>query len=94
VLRGVAIPKGSMNINAANLMLDYIISDAGQRAFGRGGLTPARPGIQPGDGIRHTYSSIVQAVGEPNICYIGYDRDAVKDYDSFLARWKKTFNVA
>ncbi|WP_249159573.1 ABC transporter substrate-binding protein [Bradyrhizobium tropiciagri] len=94
VLRGVAIPKGSKNVNAAKLMLDFIISEQGQRAFGRGGLTPARPGVQPGDGIRHTYSSIVQAVGEQNICYIGYDRDAVRDYDSFVARWKKTFNVA
>ena len=45
-------------------MIDYIISEEGQRAFGRGGLTPARPGIKPGDGIRHTYSSIAEAVGE------------------------------
>jgi hypothetical protein len=51
VLRGVAIPKGSRNVNAAKLMVDYIISEDGQRAFGRGGLTPARPGIKPGDGI-------------------------------------------
>ncbi|MGL4285868.1 MAG: ABC transporter substrate-binding protein [Phreatobacter sp.] len=93
VLRGVAIPKGSKNINAAKLMLDFIISDEGQRAFGRGGLTPARPGIKPGDGIRHTYSSIAEIVGEQNMIYIGYDADALRDYDAFLARWKQTFNI-
>lgn len=94
VLRGAAIPKGSRNVNAAKLMLDYIISEEGQRAFGRGGLTPARPGIKPGDGIRHTYTSIAETVGEQNMIYIGYDPDAVRDYDTFLARWKQTFNVA
>lgn len=93
VLRGVAIPKGAKNVNAAKLMLDYIVSEDGQRAFGRGGLTPARPGIKPGDGIRHTYSSIAEAVGEPNIVYVGYDPDALRDYDAFVARWKQTFNI-
>lgn len=94
MLRGVAVPKGSRNVNAAKLMLDYIISDEGQRGFGRGGLTPARPGIKAGDGIRHTYSSIVEAVEEKNIIYIGYDPDALKDYETFLARWKQTFGIA
>ena len=71
-----------------------IVSEDGQRAFGRGGLTPARPGIKAGDGIRHTYSSIAEAVGEQNIFYIGYDPDALRDYDAFVARWKQTFNVS
>ena len=93
VLRGIAIPKGSKNVNAAKLMLDYVLSEEGQRAFGRGGLTPARPGIQPGEGIRHTYSSIVEAVGEKNIVFVGYDRDSVRDYDAFVTRWKQTFDI-
>jgi iron(III) transport system substrate-binding protein len=95
VLRGIAIPKKSRNVNAAKLMLDYVLSEEGQRAFGRGGLTPARPGVLPGEGIRHTYSSIAQAVGgEKNICYIDYDRNAVRDYNSFVARWTKAYNIA
>ncbi|WP_375457943.1 ABC transporter substrate-binding protein [uncultured Enterovirga sp.] len=93
ILRGIAVPKGSKNVAAAKLMLDYVISEDGQRAFGRGGLTPARPGIQPGEGIRHTYSSIASLVGEQNMIYIGYDEDALRDYDAFLVRWKQTFNI-
>ena len=93
ILRGIAVPKGSKNAAAAKLMLDFVVSEDGQRAFGRGGLTPARPGIKAGDGIRHTYSSIAEVVGETNMFYIGYDEDALKDYDTFLARWKQTFNV-
>lgn len=94
ILRGVAVPKGSKNANAAKLMVDFIASEDGQRAFGRGGLTPARPGIKPGDGIRQTYSSIAELVGEQNMIYIGYDEDALRDYDTFLARWKQTFKIS
>jgi len=93
VLRGVAIPKDAQNVNAAKLMLDYIQSAEGQRAFGRGGLTPARPDVKPGDGVRYTYSSIAETVGERNIILVGYDTESVKNYDSILGRWKQTFNV-
>ena len=37
VLRGMAIPKGSTNVNSAKLMLDYILSHDGQVGFGKGG---------------------------------------------------------
>lgn len=94
ILRGVAIPKGAKNVAAGKLMLDFIISEDGQRAFGRGGLTPARPGIEPGEGIRQTYSSIVKTVGEENMIYVGYDEAALRDYDGFLARWKQVFRIS
>lgn len=94
MLRGMAVPKGSRNVNAAKLMLDYIASAEGQRAFGRGGLTPARPEVTPGEGIRHTYSSIVEAVGgESNIVLINYNSGSREAYDSFLDRWKGVFGI-
>lgn len=94
MMRGVGIPKGARNVNAAKLMLDYIVSAEGQRAFGRGGLTPARPDVTPGEGIRHTYSSIVEAIGdEANISLVNYDPAFERDYDSFLARWKQIYGI-
>lgn len=94
VLRGVAVPKGSRNPNAAKLMLDYIASADGQRAFGRGGLTPARPDVTPGDGIRLTFSSITQAIGgEQNMCFIDYDPRMITDYQPFSDRWKSVYGV-
>lgn len=94
VLRGVAVPKGSRNPNAAKLMLDYIASAEGQRAFGRGGLTPARPDVTPGEGIRHTFSSITQAIGgEQNMCFIDYDPRMITDYQPFSDRWKSVYGV-
>jgi len=94
VVRGVAVPKGSRNSNAAKLMLDYIASAEGQRAFGRGGLTPARPDVKPGDGIRLTFSSIAEAIGgEQNMCFIDYDPKMVTDFQSFSDRWKSVYAV-
>ncbi|NMJ41550.1 extracellular solute-binding protein [Roseomonas sp. JC162] len=94
VVRGVGVPKGSRNVNAAKLMLDYIASAEGQQAFGRGGLTPARPDVRPGDGIRHTFSSISEAIGgEQNMAFISYDPKMVTDYDSFLERWRTAYGV-
>jgi iron(III) transport system substrate-binding protein len=94
MMRGVGIPKGSRNVNAAKLMLDYIVSAEGQRAFGRGGLTPARPDVAPGEGIRHTYSSIAEAIGgEATVALVDYDPAFERDYEGFLARWKQTYGI-
>lgn len=95
VLRGIGIPKGARNSNAAKLMLDYVVSADGQRAFGRGGLTPARPDVTPGDGIRHTFGSIVQAIGgERNMSFIDYDPRLIDAYQPFLNRWKGVYGVS
>lgn len=89
MMRGVGIPKASRNVNAAKLMLDYVLSEEGQKAFGRGGLTPARPGIEPGDGIRATWNSVVEAVGEENIILLGYDQAMMDGYDDFQVRLRQ-----
>ncbi|NCW84730.1 MAG: extracellular solute-binding protein [Oxalobacteraceae bacterium] len=94
MLRGVGIPKGSSNVNAAKLMLDFIVSAEGQRAFGRGGLTPARPDVQPDNEIRHTYSSVRTAVGgDSTMALVDYDRAFQDNYEQFMGRWKQTFGV-
>lgn len=94
MLRGVGIPKGSSNMNAAKLMLDFIVSFEGQRAFGRGGLTPARPDVQPDNEIRHTYSSVRTAIGgDSTMALVDYDRAFQDNYEQFMGRWKQTFGV-
>lgn len=91
MIRGIGIPKASKNVNAAKLMMDFILSHEGQIAFGKGGLTPARPDVQPGDGVRHTFSSVVEAVGENNIILLGYDPKMMEDYDAVQLRLREAF---
>lgn len=91
MMRGIGIPKASKNSNAARLMLDYVLSETGQKALGRGGLTPARPGVPTGDGVRATYSSVVAAVGEKNIILLGYDRQMMRDYDAMQVKLRAAY---
>lgn len=90
MIRGIGIPKASTHPEAAKLMLDYILSEEGQIAFGKGGLTPARPGVQPGDGVRATYSSVVEEVGEENIIMLGYDPEMMQGYEAFQTRLRQS----
>jgi iron(III) transport system substrate-binding protein len=90
MMRGMGVLKGAKNPNAAKLLLDFCLSAEGQQAFGLGGVTPARPDVLPSATVRHTYSSISQAVGEKNVVLIGYDEKQVTEHDAFVARFKKT----
>jgi iron(III) transport system substrate-binding protein len=94
VLRGMAIPKGSTNVNCAKLMLDYILSHDGQVGFGKGGLTPYRPDVQASEVPRPTYDGVVKEVGgEHNVVRVEYDDDVMTKGQAFQERWKKTFGM-
>jgi iron(III) transport system substrate-binding protein len=94
VLRGMAIPKGSTNVNSAKLMLDYILSHEGQVGFGKGGLTPYREDVQASEVPRATYAGVVKAVGgEQNVVRVEYDDDVMTKGQAFQERWKKTFGM-
>jgi len=90
-LRGMAIPKQAKNVNAAKLMLDYIVSKEGQIAVGKGGFTPYREDIDAEEVPYETFGTIVDKTGGL-VILINYDEDMIKGGDAFTARWKKTFN--
>ena len=89
-MRQMAIPKGSGTPASAKLMLDYILSQDGQTAFGVGGLTPYREGVSKEDVAFYTYDAIREEIGEDNILLIDYDKSLVAD-DAFLEKWRATF---
>lgn len=89
-VRPVGLPKDGSTPNAARLMLDYIVSHEGQAGFGKGGLTPYRPGVKQEEVANFTLESIANAVGgEKNLMVIGFDPDLRKDAEAFPARWKQ-----
>ncbi len=94
VLRGMAIPKGSTNVNCAKLMVDYILSHDGQVGFGKGGLTPYREDVQANEVPRATYHGIAQEVGgEDKLVRVDYDEASLKEAPVVQARWKKAFGM-
>lgn len=91
-MRQMAIPAKSGSPNAAKLMLDFILSKAGQTAFGIGGLTPYRADVPKEDVAFFTYDSIKQEVGEENILLIDVDEKLMAD-DAFLQRWRTAYGA-
>ena len=94
VLRGMAISKAATNVNAAKLMLDYVLSHDGQVGFGKGGLTPYRPDVQANEVPRATYDGIVKQLGgEDKTVRVEYDQNMVLNGQALQARWKKAFGM-
>jgi iron(III) transport system substrate-binding protein len=88
VMRSIAVPAKSTHVNAAKLMLDFVVSQAGQTAFGIGGLTPYRDDVQVGDKLRFTYQSITKQLGEKNIILVNYDKAFLEGKPAFEKIWK------
>lgn len=94
MLRGMAVTKAAKSPASARLMLDYMLSHDGQIAAGRGGMTPYRPDVKPGDVPYLTYGAIAEKLGgEQNMIIIGYDPDMVTEYKPFIARWNALFKT-
>jgi len=90
-LRGMAIPKSSKNVNAAKLMVDFILSKEGQVAVGKGGFTPYREDVSPDEVPYETFGTIVEETGG-RVILINYDPDMLVANDAFVDRWRQTFN--
>ena len=90
-LRGMAIPQDSGSPASAKLMLDYILSHAGQTAFGEGGLTPYREDVDEEAVLGFTYQSVVEAIGgEDKVILVDYDPEMVTEGEEFRKRWTDT----
>lgn len=87
MFRGMGIPKNAANPNSARLFLDFLLSQKGQVSIGKGGLTPYREDIGKQDGIRYTYQSIGEMVGEKNLIKVGFDKAMVDQTDEFVRKW-------
>ena len=87
-LRGVAIPKETGSPACSKLMLDYILSTAGQTAFGKGGLTPYREDVDEDAVLGYTYQSVLEAIGgEDKAILIDYDASQIEGDEEFRSRW-------
>jgi iron(III) transport system substrate-binding protein len=89
--RLVAVPQKSGSPASAKLMLDFILSHAGQAAFGRGGLTPYRSGVTKEEVAFFTYDAVKEQVGEENLLLIGLDKQLVEGADAFRDKWEDVF---
>ncbi|WGW11467.1 extracellular solute-binding protein [Saxibacter everestensis] len=85
-LRGMSIPKTAPEPNAARLMLDFLLSHAGQISVFQGGFTPYREDVTKDEAPRN-YNAIVEEVGQDNIVTVGYDPISKADEKAFIDKW-------
>ena len=69
-------------------MLDFVVSQAGQQAFGEGGLTPYREDVKAEGKVRFTYQSI-QNDAKANPFLVKYDDEFLKGKPAFEQLWKQ-----
>ena len=94
VFRGLGVPKNASSVNSAKLLLDFTLSETGQKALSKGRRTPLRPSISSAmvDGSE-TFQSITDTIGEANEIMINYDPDLVDSSAEFVSRWKSANGV-
>ena len=91
-IRGMAIPKGAKNTNAAKLMMDFLLSHDGQVAVADGGFTPYRADVKPEEVPMETLGSVIEKVGgEDKLILINYDQNQVTGFDGFAEKMKQAY---
>lgn len=90
VFRGLGIPIKSARPNSAKLLLDFMLSETGQRALAAGSRTPVRPSVTSESvGGAETFSQIEREIGSGNTILVNYDRGLVSDHESFVRKWRE-----
>jgi iron(III) transport system substrate-binding protein len=94
LMRAAGIPKNAKHANSARLLLDFMLSREGQIALAEN-APPVRSDIAQADvpPNAHTYSSLVEAVGEKNVIQADFVAGVVEDYEAFLKRWRAIYKV-
>lgn len=92
--RGMGIPQKAKNQAAAKLFLDFVLSEAGQKAVAEGKLVPYRPGLIAEGDLSYSLDEVIKKVGgEENIFVIDYDRKILEDNTAFTKRWGEAFKM-
>lgn len=89
VLRGMGIPTAARHPNSAKLLLDFIVSQAGQVAFTEGGLVAYRPDVAKS--AKYHLQELLSEIGQENALRYSYDPALLdqKARADFVARWKR-----
>ncbi|MGU3575544.1 ABC transporter substrate-binding protein [Brucellaceae bacterium C25G] len=92
--RGMGIPQKAKNPAAAKVFLDFVLSEAGQKAVADGKLVPYRPGLIAEGDLSYSLDEVIKEVGgEENIFVIDYDRKMLENNAAFTKRWGDAFKM-
>lgn len=84
--RAAGIAAKAPHANTAKLFLDFLMSQDGQAAVAKGGLTSYRDGVT-GDDSSRTYADLVKEVGEENVIFARYELVPETEVTAFTDKW-------
>ncbi len=85
--RGVGVTTAAASPNAAQVLVNFILSEEGQTAMCDGGFTPYREGIDCPTGM----PAIDAAVGADNAILVHYPEDLAEQQAVIQERWNAAF---
>ena len=85
--RAVGVTTAAASPNAAQVFVNYILSEEGQTATCLGGFTPYREGVDCPTGL----PAVEAAVGEGNAILVGYPADLREQQAAIEERWNAAF---
>lgn len=84
--RGIGITPKAPHPASAKLLLDFVLSDAGQNAVAEGGLSSYRDSVKLIGG-RHTYQEVEKLAGKEKIIRVPYTVVPDPDVSTFVSKW-------
>lgn len=89
------VTKGATSPNSAKLILDLLLSKAGQIEVAKNARFPYRTDITPEDvgENAYTYQMAAAAVGPENALLINYSPELMVQQEEIVARWRAIFKV-
>lgn len=91
VLRGMGAPVTAAHPQAARVMIDILLSKAGQISLGLRSRTPIRPDVTAQDvNGELTFAEITRAVGEDRLIPITFDAELASNatFEAFVQRYR------
>lgn len=85
--RGIGVTTAAASPNAAQLLVNFFLSEEGQTAACGGGFTPYRDGVECPTGL----PAIEEAVGEGNAILVHYPADLAEQQAAIEERWNAAF---
>jgi iron(III) transport system substrate-binding protein len=85
--RGIGVTTAADSPNAAQLLVNFLLSAEGQTAACAGGFTPYRDDVTCPNGL----DAVEEAVGADNVILVGYPEDLPEEQAAIRERWNAAF---
>jgi len=85
----MGVMKSSRNPNAAKLLINFLLSDEGQRAMAVGGTPVYWPGIEKAGNLPTLAGLLAEGTNSRKIAHVAYETDMDSKRDDFTSRMRK-----